>query len=97
MFLNDSDSVGPTSFSYDRDAQQQRPRSPAPPKREQPPQQQQQQQQSQPASGSQQLPPQFVFPRRLHLDELEVNILRVNDLSAHSITVEHLNAPQLEV
>ncbi|ODM95678.1 hypothetical protein Ocin01_11002, partial [Orchesella cincta] len=42
-------------------------------------------------------PPPFVFPTRLHLEQLEVDFLRVNDLTAQSIRVEHLQTPQLEV
>jgi len=71
-----------TNASDDRDTRAERPRSPVPP-RETP---------SQPQST-----PQFVFPTRLHLQELEVDVLRVNDLSAHSINVEHLSAPNLQV
>lgn len=40
---------------------------------------------------------EFVFPRRLHLDELDVDVLRVHDLSAHTINVEHLRTSQMEV
>ena len=40
---------------------------------------------------------EVIFPTRLHLDELEVDFLRVNELTAQSITMDHLHAPQLYV
>jgi len=42
-------------------------------------------------------PVTMTLPTRMHLEELEVDFLRVNDLSAQSINVERLQSPQLEV
>jgi len=40
---------------------------------------------------------QIIFPTLLHLDELEVDFLRVNELSARTLTMEHLHTSNLEV
>ena len=42
-------------------------------------------------------PMQVIFPTRLHLSELEVDFLRVNELTAHSLTMDNLATPHLQV
>jgi len=42
-------------------------------------------------------PMQVIFPTRLHLNELEVDFLRVNELTAGALTMDRLETPHLQV